>query len=154
MSTPDSTPRNFAGEPTDPTRDMVLIAARGLAAGALAGTGILPFFLLLGMRFRTGATAGAGVVEGAAFPLIVGGLLASMFLGAVVAWRLLAPLGSPFRRGVLAMVAGFATFIGAVVAVPVHFHFGTAGLLAIAGLCLAGALALGIGAVRRPIPRL
>jgi hypothetical protein len=154
MSTPDSVPRNFAGEPTDPTRDMVLIAARGLAAGTLTGTGLLPLFLLLGLRFRTGATSGPGVAEGAAFPLIVGGLFASMFLGGLVAWRLLAPVGSHFRRGVLAMIAAFATFIGAIVTVPIHFHFGTAGLLAITGLCLGGATALVVAAARRPVPRL
>jgi hypothetical protein len=154
MSAPSPRPTNIAGEPTDPSRDVVLIAVRGLAAGVLAGVGVLPVFLALGMQYRTGATSGPELVAGAAFPLIVGGLLVSIVVAAAVTWWLLAPLGSPFRRGVLAMVAGFGTFVGAMLATPVHVYAGLPGLVAMAVLGLAGAFALVRRAARRPAPEL
>jgi hypothetical protein len=77
---------------------------------------------------------------GAPFQLLLWGTVAGIAIAAVVAWRLLAPLTSAYRRGGLALVSAFATVIVMLVCIPVNQVLGRPGL---AGLI---ALSLGISA--------
>jgi hypothetical protein len=63
------------------------------------------------------------------FFLLVVGTLSGLLLASFSAWRLLAPLESVYRRGGLAMVAGFATVLLMLVCIPVNQLLGRAGLL-------------------------
>lgn len=67
--------------------------------------------------------------------LIVGGTLAGILLAACVAWRLLEPITSTYRRGGLAMVSAFATVLVMLVCAGINQMFGRLGLLTFLGLC-------------------
>jgi hypothetical protein len=88
------------------------------------------------LRPRSAQEAASG---GAALLLGVG-TLSGILLAAFMAWRLLAPLPSFYRRGGLAIVASFATVVMMLAAVPLHQFYGRPGLLALAAICLAGAV--------------
>lgn len=67
--------------------------------------------------------------------LLSGGTLAGVLLAAAIAWRLLEPVQSTYRRGGLAMVAGFATAVLMLICIPVHQLLGRAGLAALLVFC-------------------
>lgn len=69
--------------------------------------------------------------------LLSGGTLAGVLAAAAIAWWLLQPVQSTYRRGGLAMVAGFATAVLMLVCIPVHQLLGRAGLVVLLVLCLA-----------------
>jgi hypothetical protein len=69
------------------------------------------------------------------FYLLVGGTLSGILLAAFAAWRLLEPVGSPYRRGALSIVCAFATVGLMLICIPVNQLLGRAGLLALLGLC-------------------
>ena len=118
------------------------MAARGLHAGIDARNGAAAL-VLASVRFLLRGAAPSDVPEtGAALYVLVIGTLAAMAIGGTVAWRGLAPVASPFRRGVLSMIAAFATFVGALLATPIHYFLGAPGLLALAGVSLLAAFAL------------
>jgi hypothetical protein len=66
---------------------------------------------------------------------IAGGTLAGILLAGVVAWRLLVPITSTYRRGGLAMVSAFATVVVMLICTPIFDLFGRNGLLAFLGFC-------------------
>jgi hypothetical protein len=135
-------PTSIGGEPLDPEVDLVRLAARGLTMAALAGIGSATVVLAL-VRLLVADAAPSDVPDtGPAFYLLTFGMLAAMGLAAGIAWRQLRRLSSPFRRGVFAMIAAFATFVGALLATPVHFHLGLAGLLGLGALSIALAVLL------------
>jgi hypothetical protein len=68
------------------------------------------------------------------FYLLVGGTLSGITLAAYAAWRLLAPVGSAYRRGALSMVCAFATILLMLICIPVNQLFGRAGLLVLLGV--------------------
>ena len=125
---------NVGGEPVDPARDRPGLVLRTLLGATLAGTSSVAL-VLWGVRMliaRSGATEQV-VATGPAFPLLVGGVLASAFLAAGLAWWRLAPLSAVWRRGVFSMISALGTMVGAIAATPIHFHFGERGLLILAG---------------------
>lgn len=69
------------------------------------------------------------------FYLIVGGTLVGILLAAYVAWRLLEPITSTYRRGALAMVSAFATVLVMLVCAGINQLFGRDGLLTFLGVC-------------------
>jgi hypothetical protein len=73
---------------------------------------------------------------GAPFQLLLWGTLAGITLAAVVAWRLLSPFGSAYRRGGLSLVSAFSTVIAMLVCIPVNQALGRAGLAGLAALSL------------------
>jgi hypothetical protein len=77
-----------------------------------------------------------------AFYLLVGGTLAGILLAAYSAWRLLAPVGSTYRKGALSIVSAFATVLFMLICMPVNQLFGRTGLLALLGSCGVAALIL------------
>lgn len=62
------------------------------------------------------------------FSLLVIGTLSGVLLASFSAWRLLAPLGSVYRKGGLSIVAGFATVLLMLVCIPVNQLLGRSGL--------------------------
>jgi hypothetical protein len=114
------------------------LAATSVVAGLTAGLALV------------GATVAAldavrpppGTAEpalGIAFYLLVTGTLGSLVLAGVVAWRLLAPLDSTYRRGGLALVSAFATVPTMLLYQPLDAAFGMPGLLAAAALAAGAA---------------
>jgi len=109
---------------------MLGFLAAALASAVLTGlTGITATVLIAdALRSRNGAAN----VE-LRFYLIAGGTIAGLVLAAFVAWRLLEPIASTYRRGGLAMVAAFATVVLMLVCTGVFQLFGRAGLLSLLG---------------------
>jgi hypothetical protein len=134
---------SIAGDPIDPTVDLVRVAVRGMVVATLAGVGVAALVLALVRTLLSGAAPTDTPAAGPAFFVLIGGMIAAMGVGAGTAWLRLSAMASPFRRGVFAMIAAFATFVGALLATPVHYRFGQRGLLGYAAACLALALLLG-----------
>lgn len=123
---------NVGGEPVDPTRDRPGLVVRTLLGATLAGTSSVAL-VLWGVRTLVASRGPAGEVAatGPAFPLLVGGVLASTLLAAGLAWWRLSPLTAVWRRGVFAMISALCTVVGALLATPLHYHFGERGLFAL-----------------------
>jgi hypothetical protein len=84
----------------------------------------------------------------AAATLLLAGTLGGFVMAGVAAWWLLAPIGSIYRRAVLALSSSFVTVVLMLIAVPVHQWAGQSGLLGLAALLAAGAVAFGLRARR------
>jgi hypothetical protein len=67
------------------------------------------------------------------FYLIAAGTLTGLMLAGFIAWQLLEPVTSVYRRGGLAMVAAFATVVLMLICTAVFEFFGRTGLLALLG---------------------
>ena len=76
------------------------------------------------------------------FSLLVGGTLAGILLAAYSAWHLLAPVGSTYRKGALALVSGFATVLFMLICMPINQLFGRTGLLVLLAVCGVAAVLL------------
>ncbi|HJR17637.1 MAG TPA: hypothetical protein VJ808_12345 [Gemmatimonadales bacterium] len=74
--------------------------------------------------------------------LLFGGTLFGILSASWVAWRLLRPIPSTYRRGGLAMVTGFATVLLMLVCIPVNQLFGRSGLVVLLVLSAATAVLL------------
>jgi hypothetical protein len=127
----------------DASRDLVLVAVRGMTAAVLLGTAVA-LFVLWGVRLLVAGAAPSDVPVGGgpALVLLLGGTLLALLASAGTAWVCLTPIDSYYRRGGLALVCAFATFVMSVLAAPLHHFFGQGALLGVAGGALAGALAL------------
>ena len=75
-----------------------------------------------------------------AFYLLFGGTLGGILAAAGMAWWLLGPIESTYRRGGLAMVSGFATVLLMLICIPVHQLLGRSGLFGL--LAVRGGAAL------------
>ena len=127
----------------DTTRDLVLVAIRGMAAAVLLGTSVV-LFVLWGVRALVAGAAPSDrpVSSGPALFLLLGGTLVALFASAGIAWACLTPIDSYYRRGGLALVSAFATFVMSVLAAPLHHYFGEGALVGVGAAALAGALVL------------
>jgi hypothetical protein len=140
MSSP---PTNFAGEPLDPSVDLVRVATRGVTVALLRGIGCSALVLAL-VRMLLARAAPSDIPDtGAVFFVLVLGVLGAMLLAAATAWHRLAPITSGYRRGGLSLVSAFGTFLGALVATPIHYFFGQPGLIGVGLVCVAASLVLG-----------
>jgi hypothetical protein len=74
--------------------------------------------------------------------LLFGGTLGGILAAAGIAWWLLRPIESTYRRGGLAMVCGFATVLLMLICIPVHQFLGRSGLFALMAICTAAAALL------------
>ncbi|HEY9014507.1 MAG TPA: hypothetical protein VIM84_05555 [Gemmatimonadales bacterium] len=75
------------------------------------------------------------------FYLLTGGTLLGIMLASLVAWWLLAPISSVYRRGGLSIVSAFATIPLMLVSIPLNQLLGRTGLfllLGLTGLCALG----------------
>ena len=117
---------------------------RGVAAAVALGTA-LAALTLFGVQalIADAPPSNTPVTTGSAPLLLLAGTMAALLLSAAVAWHILAPVDSYYRRGGLAMVSAFGTFVMAVLATPLHHFLGPIALLVlavaagIAGLLLA-----------------
>lgn len=134
-----------------------------MASAVLGGTAVVAATALAVDRLRPagtpgpappGAFPGAGPSGGmppapapdlASGPavLLIAGTLLGLLVAAGLAWYLLAPIGSVYRRGALAVVSSFATVLLMLLCLPVHILLGPPGLLGLAALLAALAVLLG-----------
>ena len=129
------------GEPA--AEEHVALAVRSLAAGVIAGVaGVAVMMWLVRTLQASGVAPLAPGPSDSIANLILLGWLGGAGLGAVVAWTLLSPLVSAYRRGGLSMVAGFGTLLVAFVTAPVDSFFGRWGLLGLAALLTLGFVVL------------
>jgi hypothetical protein len=120
-----------------------------VGSGAGAGLAVITATVLAVDSLRSAAGAGR---PGASFYLLVGGTLAGLFVAALTSWRLLAPVGSAYRRGALSIVCSFATVLLMLVCIPVHQALGRVGLLSLLVLSCVTAAILAHRARRARIP--
>lgn len=133
-----------ASEPPGP--EPVGLALDALAFGIAAGVSLLAL-VTWGLRTAQGLTPPgappAGPTEGGLYALVIGTVV-GMAAAGTATWSLLAALRNPWRQAMLAIVAGFASFvIAALVTVPVDRALGRPGLLGLAAV--SGLACFGIG---------
>jgi hypothetical protein len=118
--------------------DPLSLAATALGAGLAAGLALVGATVaaLDAVRPPPGSADSA---LGAPLYLLAAGTLGGLVLAGVVAWRLLAPLDSTYRRGGLALVSAFATVPIMQLYRPLDAAFGTPALLAAAALAAGAA---------------
>jgi hypothetical protein len=115
----------------------------GLAMGSGVAFGLaIVSATVLGVDLLRGDPAGSTPALGAPLYLLFFGTLAGLVLAAVVAWRLLDPILSIYRRGGLSIVSGLATVLAMLVCIPVHQLGGRAGLAGLGGVAALGSLVL------------
>jgi hypothetical protein len=121
--------------------DPVSLAVTALGAGLSAGVALIGVTVaaLDAVRPPPGTPASA---TGGPVYLLAAGTLGGLVLAGVVAWRLLAPLDSTYRRGGLALVSAFATVLVMQIYPFLDSAFGTPALLGVAGLAACAALLL------------
>jgi hypothetical protein len=127
----------------------------GVAAAVLCGTLVVTLAVLGVDVLRFGLLAGpgagrpsTGAASSGATTLLLGGTLGGFVMAAVLAWWLLGPIASLYRRAALAIASSFATVVLMLLAVPVHQWAGQPGLLGFAVLLGAGTLGFGLRARR------
>lgn len=125
-----------------------------MAAAIAVGTAVVALTLFGVQALMAGAPAAdTPVTSGPAPLLLLVGTLGALFASAALAWYRLRPVESYYRRGGLAMVSAFGTFVMAVLATPVHHFLGPGGLLALALVSgVLGLLLLRADAARRGGP--
>ena len=121
--------------------DPVSLVAAALGAGLSAGLALVGATVAATAALRPPAGATEPAL-GAPLYLLLFGTLGGLLLAGVVAWRLLRPLQSTYRRGGLAMVSAFATVILMQIYRPLDAAFGEPALLIAAAL--AGMLSLAL----------
>ena len=124
-----------------------------LAMGAAVATGLATVSAtVLGVDLlKAGAPSDAPQL-GAPLYLLFFGTLAGLFCAGVVAWRLLSPVLSTYRRGGLSIVSAFGTVVAMLLCIPAHQLGGRPGLIALGGVALLASLVLARGARRAAMP--
>jgi hypothetical protein len=108
--------------------DPVSLVVAALGAGLSAGLALVGATVAATAALRP--TAGTSEPAlGAALYILLFGTLAGLLLAGVVAWRLLRPLQSTYRRGGLAMVSAFATVVLMQIYRPLDAAFGVPALV-------------------------
>jgi len=105
--------------------------------GAAVAVGLALISLaLIGVDRLRAAGPGVGPAEGPAIYALLLGTLSGLLVAGVVAWRLLAPVLSLYRRGGLSIVSAFATVLAMLVCIPAHQLAGWPGLAVLAAAAL------------------
>jgi hypothetical protein len=120
----------------DPVRLALLAMGSGMSFGLAAVS-----LTVIGVDLARPRTPPPTLAAGPAFYLLVFGTLGSLMLAGAVAWHLLAPIPSTYRRGGLSLVTGFATVLPMLLCMAANQLAGRAGLTVLA----VAALAVGIG---------
>ena len=108
--------------------DPVSLVAAALGAGLSAGLALVGATVAATAALRPPAGATEAAL-GAPLYILLFGTLGGLLLAGVVAWRLLRPLQSTYRRGGLAMVSAFATVVLMQIYRPLDAAFGVPALL-------------------------
>jgi hypothetical protein len=122
----------------DPVRLALLAMGSGMAVGLAVVS-----LTVLGVDLVRPATPPPDIATGPAFYLLTFGTLFGLLLAGAVAWWLLAPVLSVYRRGGISLVTALATVLPMLLCMAANQLAGRAGLgaLALAALLLAGVLA-------------
>jgi len=112
----------------------------GMAVGVAAVT-----LTVLGVDYLRPVVPASNVAAGPAFYVLMFGTVFGLVLAGVVAWRLLAPVLSVYRRGGLSLVTAMATVLPMLLCMAANQLAGRLGLvgLALAALLVAALLAAG-----------
>jgi hypothetical protein len=119
--------------------DPIRLALLAMGAGVAFGVAVISATTFGVAALKSTAPAAAPATGGPLY-LLFFGTLAGLVLAGAVAWRLLSPVRSTYRRGGLSVVSGLATVLPMWLCVLVNQAVGRTGL---AGLGV-GALALSI----------
>jgi hypothetical protein len=128
--------------------DPIRLALSAMGAGAAAGLGTVSLVTLGVDLLRQGAPPGAPAL-GAPLYLLFFGTFGAVLVAGIVAWRLLAPVLSMYRRGGLSMVSALSVCLVMLLCIPVHQLAGRAGLAGLAVVALLVSAVLARGAYRR-----
>ena len=136
--------------PDAPRRDFVGLAFVAMGCGIASGTAVIAVALWAVRSLLVGAPASdTPNLDSMAANVLLIGTAGGILFAAVVTWRLLHPVGSTYRQGGLSIVAGFATLVVSLVAVPVNIVAGRWGLLILAAVAMLLAARLRRGALHR-----
>ena len=120
------------------------LVLRALPFGVLFGTAVIAMVLWLVRTLQMqSAPATTPETGGPQAMLLLGGTLAGVLAGGAATWSLLKPVESVYRRGAFSLVAGFASLVAALIAMPLDRAFGRMGLLALAAAAVLACLWLG-----------
>ncbi len=125
--------------------DPLGVVTSALAFSAVVGVGLQALVSFGVDAWKAGVPPGAKPsLSSPHAVLLLLGTPAGIALAGFAAWYFLAPIGNPWRRSMLAIVAGLGSFILSVLAIwPVFGYFGRPGLLGL--IAVAGALSLIMG---------
>ena len=127
----------------DPVRLTLLAMGSGMAFGLAAVS-----LTVLGVDYLRPATPPPNPASGPAFYLLMLGTLFGLVLAGAVAWRLLAPVLSTYRRGGLSLVTAMATVLPMLLCMAVNQLAGRTGRVTLALAAVLAALVLA-GLARR-----
>ncbi|HSE67297.1 MAG TPA: hypothetical protein VLB12_09930 [Gemmatimonadales bacterium] len=120
------------------------LVLRALPFGILFGTAVIAMVLWLVRTLQMQSPPATTTENGGPQAMILlGGTLAGVLAAGAATWSLLKPVESLYRRGALSLVAGFASLVAALIAMPLDRAFGRMGLLALAAAAVLGCLWLG-----------
>ena len=121
-----------------PIRLVVLAMGSGVAFGLAIVSATV-----LGVDLLRSASPSRTPALGAPLYLLFFGTMAGVVLAGGVAWRVLDPIHSIYRRGGLSVVSGLATVVAMLLCIPVHQLGGRPGLgaLGVGALLLSALLA-------------
>jgi hypothetical protein len=119
-----------------PAPDPVSLVFRALPFGMAVGVGCQALVTWTVRTVQLGAPAAPATSLGStpAVVLLVG-TLAGIVLAGVACWRVLSPIGNPWRQTMLSLIAGLGSFALSLVTLPIDRRFGRPGLLMLAGIC-------------------
>ena len=114
--------------------DPIRLAAVAVGSAVALGLAVVTATTLVVDALRP--SPGGAPDLGAPFQLLLWGTVAGIASAALVAWLLLAPLPSAYRRGGLALVSAFATVLAMLLCIPVNQTLGRPGLAGLIALSL------------------
>lgn len=120
-------------------RSLIGFLAAAVASAVAVGLLVITATVLLVDALRTDGAPGN---LDQPFYLLMGGTLSGVLLAAFAAWRLLAPIGSTYRRGGLSIVCAFATLLLMLICIPVNQLLGRTGLFLLLFLATISAMTL------------
>lgn len=122
-----------------PDDDRVGLAANAMAAAMAVAVAAISLVALATRRAAasSGITSRDTIVDGLAVDIVIYGTVASVFLAGGVAWTLMKPIDSNYRRGGLAIVSAFGGFLLSVILTMLVR--GLLGDTALPGLAVVGA---------------
>ena len=121
--------------------DPLRLVGLAMGSGVAFGLAVVSLTVLAVDLLRT-QTPAATPQAGAPLYLLFFGTLTGLVLAGLLAWRLLAPILSLYRRGGLSVVSGLATVLAMLLCIPVHQLAGRVGLAALAALAALTSLLL------------
>jgi len=119
-----------------PASDPVSLVFRALPIGIAVGVGCQAMVTWTVRTLQLGAPATPAASLGSAPAVVLlAGTLAGIVLAGAACWRVLSPIGNPWRQTMLSLIAGLGSFALSLVTLPIDRRFGRSGLLVLAAGC-------------------